>query len=166
MSAMASQITSLMIVYPTDYSGIDQRKRQSSATLAFVLGIHRSPVNSPRNGPVTRKMLPFDDVIMCLTFFQGVYNNRTSYWQNKQNPNRMLYTIIFFKQMWKWWKLLYDPRDVFFSHLGDVPWALGRPISSTTRLFLQMSIQADDRESIGARYHWSLCCEFNGTRSL
>ena len=64
MGAMASQITSLTIVYSTVYSGADQREHQSSASLAFVRGIHRSPVNSPHKWPVTRKMLPFDDVIM------------------------------------------------------------------------------------------------------
>ena len=42
MGAMASQITSLTIVYSTIYSGADQRKRQSSASLAFVKGIHRA----------------------------------------------------------------------------------------------------------------------------
>ena len=41
MSAMASQSTSLTIVYSTVYSGADQRKNQSSASLAFVRGIHR-----------------------------------------------------------------------------------------------------------------------------
>ena len=41
MSAIASQITSLTIVYSTVYSGADQRKHQSSASLAFVWGIHR-----------------------------------------------------------------------------------------------------------------------------
>ena len=41
-----------------------QRKYQSSASLAFVRGIHRGPVNSPHKWPVTRKMVPFDDVIM------------------------------------------------------------------------------------------------------
>ena len=66
MSTMASQITSLTIVYSTVYSGADQRKHQSSASLAFVLGIHRWPVNSLHKGPVTRKMFPFDDVIMHL----------------------------------------------------------------------------------------------------
>ena len=64
MSAMASQITSLTIVYPTFYSGVDQRKHQSSASLAFVRGIHRWPVNSPHKGAVTRRIFPFDDVIM------------------------------------------------------------------------------------------------------
>ena len=64
MSAMASQITSVAIVYSTVYSSADQRKHQSAASLAFVWGIHRWPVNSPHKEPVTRKMFPFDDVIM------------------------------------------------------------------------------------------------------
>ena len=46
------------------YSGTDQIKHQRCASLAFVRGIHRWPVNSPHKGPVTRKMFPFDDVIM------------------------------------------------------------------------------------------------------
>ena len=59
MSTMAPQIASLTIVY----SGVDQ----SSASLAFVRGIHRWPVNSPHKGPVTQKMFPFDDVMMSNT---------------------------------------------------------------------------------------------------
>ena len=64
MGAIASQITSLTIVYSTIYSDADKRKHQSPTSLAFVRGIHRGPVNSPHKWPVTRKMLPFDDVIM------------------------------------------------------------------------------------------------------
>ena len=64
MGTIASQITSLTIVYSTVYSEADQRKHQSSASLTFVRGIHRGPVNSPHQWPVTRKMFPFDDVIM------------------------------------------------------------------------------------------------------
>ena len=60
MSAIASQITCLTSVY----SGADQRKHQSPTSLAFVRGIHQSLVNSPHKGPLTRKMFPFDDVIM------------------------------------------------------------------------------------------------------
>ena len=66
MGVLASQLTSLTIAYSTVYSGADQRKHQSSATLAFVRRIHRSPVNSPYKGPVTRKIFPFHDVIMIL----------------------------------------------------------------------------------------------------
>ena len=72
MSTIASQITSLTIVYSTIYSGADQSKHQSSASLAFVWGIHRGPVNSPHKLPVTRKMFPFDDVIMI--------------WSNDESP--------------------------------------------------------------------------------
>ena len=57
MGAMASQITRLTIVYSTVYSGVDQRKHQSSTKL------HRWQVNYPHKGLVTRKMFPFDDVI-------------------------------------------------------------------------------------------------------
>ena len=71
MGTMASQITSLTIVYSAVYSGADQRKHQSSASLAFVRGIpwefqgiHRGPVNSLHKCPVMQKMFPFDDVIM------------------------------------------------------------------------------------------------------
>ena len=64
MGTIAYQITSLPIVYSTVYSDADQRKYQSSASLAFVRGIHRSPVNSPHKRPVTRKMFPFADVII------------------------------------------------------------------------------------------------------
>ena len=41
MTTLASQITSLTVVYSIAYSGVDQRKHQSSASLAFVRGIHR-----------------------------------------------------------------------------------------------------------------------------
>ena len=70
IGAIASQITSLTIVYSTVYSGADQNKHQSPASLAFVWGIHRGPVNSPHKGPVTRNMFPFDDVIMCVSNLQ------------------------------------------------------------------------------------------------
>ena len=80
MGAMASQITSLAIVYATVYSGTDQRKQQSSASLAFVRGIHRGPVNSLHKWPVTGKMSPFGDVIMncawrcACTQPEGIYH--------------------------------------------------------------------------------------------
>ena len=61
MGEIASQITS------------DQRKHQSSASLAFVWGIHRWPVNSPHKWAVMRKMFPFDDVIMCWSVHVSEY---------------------------------------------------------------------------------------------
>ena len=79
MSLLASQITSLTIVYSPVCSGTDLRKHQSSASLAFVRGIHRGPVNSPHKWPVTRKIFSFDDVIMEYT--KNEYNH------NKTNNN-------------------------------------------------------------------------------
>ena len=64
MGAIASQITNFTIVYSTVHSGADQRKHQSSTSPALVRGIHWWPVDSPHKWPVTRKMFPFDDVIM------------------------------------------------------------------------------------------------------
>ena len=68
MGTMMYQITSLTIVYSIAYSGADHRKHQSSASLAFVQGIHRWPVNSLHKGPVMRKMFPFDDIIMSCEY--------------------------------------------------------------------------------------------------
>ena len=64
MVTMTSKITSLTIVYSIVYSKADQSKHQSPASLAFVRGIHRWPMNSPHKGPVTQRMFPFDYVIM------------------------------------------------------------------------------------------------------
>ena len=86
MGTMASQITSLTIVFATVYSDADQRKHQSFASLAFVRGIHRGPVNSPHKWPVTRKMFPFDDVIMNHTYISVI----------KQFRNFVLSTAVSF----------------------------------------------------------------------
>ena len=65
MSTIASHITSVSIVYLIVCSDPDQGKHQSSASLAFVRGMHQWPVNSRHKRPVTRKMCPFGDVIMA-----------------------------------------------------------------------------------------------------
>ena len=75
MGMMASQITSLMIVYSTIYSDADQRKHQSSEPLAFVWGIHQGLVNSPHKWPVTWKMFPFDDIIMTTVIMVVILNS-------------------------------------------------------------------------------------------
>ena len=59
MGAMAPQIASLTIVYWTVYSGVNQRKHQSSASLAFLRGSHRGPVNSPHKWPVYKRGIYF-----------------------------------------------------------------------------------------------------------
>ena len=92
MSMMASQITSLMIVYSTIYSGADQRNHQSSMSLAFVRGIHRWPMNSLHKGPVTQKMFPFDDVIMT---------QHCDYWCCTRPKTSSVATVLI-KYSWYW----------------------------------------------------------------
>ena len=82
MGAIAYQITSLTIVYSAVYSDADQRKHQSSVSLAFVWGIHRGPVNSPHKWPVTRKMVPFDDVIMIEQTAPVKWDDLTPMWDH------------------------------------------------------------------------------------
>ena len=68
MITMASQITSLTIVYSTVCSGADIKQHQGSALLAVVREIHRWPANSLHKGQITRKMFLFDDVIMKIAW--------------------------------------------------------------------------------------------------
>ena len=68
MGAIESQITSITIVYSFVYSDAYQRKHQSPASLAFVWGNHRGLLNSQHKWSVTRKMFPFDDVIMVVIY--------------------------------------------------------------------------------------------------
>ena len=122
MSAKASQITSLSIVCPNAHSGADQRKNhsradqrkhQSSASLAFVRGIHRWPVNSPHNGPVTRKMFPFDDVIM--RWSDGIFLNAR-------------YREIFRHFLWSWW------HHVCAVYITDILQKMRNTLNSPQRL--------------------------------
>ena len=75
MSTMASKITSLTIIYATVYSGADEKK---TSTLR-VTGL--SPVTGqfPAQGPVTRKMFPFDDVIMHWHFGASIGDKRPTH---------------------------------------------------------------------------------------
>ena len=67
MGVMESQINSLTIVYSKLFRCRSKKTPKLCVTgpWPFVRGIHRSPVNSTHKGPVTRKMFPFDDVIVC-----------------------------------------------------------------------------------------------------
>ena len=103
MGTVASQITNLTIVYSTVYSGADQRKHQSSASLAFVRWIHRWPVNSPHKWPVTRKKFPFDDVIVlwqCSRCLNSLHNEcvkfYASQWETALLCNDVSHWLVLF----------------------------------------------------------------------
>ena len=70
MSATVYKITGVSMVCSAVCSRADLRKHQSSASLAFMRGNHRCPVDSPHKSPVTRKNFPFDDVIMVSQRFK------------------------------------------------------------------------------------------------
>ena len=94
---MVTQITSLTSAYSTAYSCANQRKHQSSASVAFVRGIHRWQVNSSYKWPVTRKMFPFDDVIVALWIFGssfGGYFNGPQHFSVEQWCQRQIYFIL------------------------------------------------------------------------
>ena len=102
MGAMTSQITSLTIVYTTVYSDADQRKHQSSVSLAFVRGIHRGRVNSPHKWPVTWKMFPFHDVIMYIE----------QYWKITKPNKAHIQGNAFENVIWKMEPFMFQPRCV------------------------------------------------------
>ena len=74
------------------------KKHQSSASQAFVRGIHRWPVNSPHKRPVTRKMFPFDDVIMLSRTCQFVKykyaSQKNCHCHIKPSPIHQMWTFI------------------------------------------------------------------------
>ena len=119
MGAMASQITSLTVVYSTVYSDADQRKHQSSASLGFVCGIHRWPVNSPHKWPVRRKLFPFDDVIMfhsTLLILKKILTLWSWFWAEEASKDIKTFYLFskYISYKWNTRKLL-----VKMSHLFD-----------------------------------------------
>ena len=94
---MASQITGVLVVYSIVCSDADQRKHQSSASLAFVGGIRRWSVTAPHKGPPTRKMFPFDDVIMhkkCHKVRADIFPRAPSIWTCHIIHNAILFINI------------------------------------------------------------------------
>ena len=87
--------TTLMIVYSTICSFPNQRRHQSSASLAFVRGIHWWPVNSPHKGPVMWKIFPFDDVIILTasTSYKTCSNNLCFSPNDLQWPSKRIWWL-------------------------------------------------------------------------
>ena len=93
ISVMVSQITSVSIVYSTVCSGANQRKHQSSASLALVREIHWWPANSPHKRPVTRKIFPLNDVIMYLEEQASCYWYRVNSKVYKHHPSVVCFMV-------------------------------------------------------------------------
>ena len=130
MGTMMSQITSLTIVYSIIYSGADQRKHQSSTSLAFVQGIHRRPVNSLHKWPVTRKMFPFDDVIMwnpnLMAMSFHFYILHSHMWNNILHMSHTTFWgNLFSKHVWKqktfWWVMRVLIEKLLVTWFTEIP---------------------------------------------
>ena len=110
MITMASQITSLTVAYSTVYSDADQRKHQRSASPAFVWGIHRGSVNSPHSWPVTRKIFPFDDVIMRICLHATLTLYVWLFFSFIQTSTACFMLGINFQQNSGFWRQLFSPK--------------------------------------------------------
>ena len=165
MGAIASQITSLTIVHSTVYSDTDQRKHQSSASLAFVRGIHRGPVNSPHKWPVTRKMFPFDDVIMFLNTDSGGINIFVCKCNIQNVLTRHGQKISYSTDGFVFLKNIFETENVWPRlHYNDVIMsAMASQITSLTIVYSTVYSGAD-QTSIKAPRHWPLQGEFTGDR--
>ena len=121
MNMMASQITSLPVVYSTVYPGADQRKHQRPALLAFVRGIHRWPVNSPHKGPVTWKMIPFDDVIMEIALYKRPpYQIRYSETELWNAETIVLHLAIIYEELRIFTNRAVSPASIFVNRFWPI----------------------------------------------
>ena len=112
--------TAQLVCSITETSLWARRKHQSSASLAFVWGIHRWPVNSPHKWPVTRKRFPFDDVIMGYTMISFTFlDHETCSRASKLHSNGRINPInhpwmcfIHTTVNHNWWKEILPIHDV------------------------------------------------------
>ena len=157
MDVIASQITSLTIVYSTFYQDADQRKHKSSTSLAFVRGLHRGLVNSPHKGPATWEMFPFDDVTMSiiseymsLIKFMSTTCDTAIWWTlitlrlQEYTTHCRLYFIAFFNQIFK--------QYVFMGHIDN---------TSALMQVMACCIQWLHNERDGISNHWRFDCVLN-----
>ena len=86
MDTVGSQITSLTIVYSTVYSGADQRKHQSSASLAFVWG--NSPVTGQRAGNAEKVSIWWRHHVA--EYATGPWNKMSYWWNRNHLPHQRL----------------------------------------------------------------------------
>ena len=151
MGTMVFQIPGVSIVCSTVCSGADQRKYQSSAPLAFVRWIHQCPVDSPHKGPVTRKMFPFDDVIMPHTV---IVFTHALLWKHNE---RHLQIPVYMPENWMNAKYF---QVISLRNLVPLQWRYNERngVSSLRRLgcLFLMFVQAHIKENMKALRHWPL----------
>ena len=148
MITIASQITSLTVVYSTVYSDADQRKHQSSASLAFVWGIHRD-----RWIPRTKGQL------------RGKYFHlMTSSWSKiRFIIVRSLFELcLFFIIRSEWYFQIID----WATQNNDVTWASWCVKSPAIQQFVKPFVQTCITENIKASHYCPLRRESTGRRLI
>ena len=110
MGAMASQVTSVPIVYSTVGPGAEQRIHQSSASLAFVWGIHRWPVNSPHKRPAENVSIWWRHLDLLLEHVAIVCQIYVPTWDILQGSSRLRDWL----SLWRW--------VPWINHLPPVCW--------------------------------------------
>ena len=109
MSAMASQITSVFIVYPTLCLGADQRKKSKPRVTGLFAGSSQVTDEFATQRPVTRKMFPFDDVIMMYSISAVLSISRCNFYSNSWQRTPMAprcgvhYDVIKWKHFPHYW---------------------------------------------------------------
>ena len=165
MGAIASQITSLTIVYSTVYSDADERKHQSSASLAFVWGIHRGRVNSPHKWTVTRKMFPFDDVIMICTVLVPYTGMQVNLFIVPDNTDKLTTGTVSLQKTSQACLLGSHRHCKLATNITVIPWwAQWRLKSPAFRVFAEPFVQAQIKDNIKALRRWPLWGESTGDR--
>ena len=146
MGTVGSQITSLTIVYSTVYSDADQRKHQSSASLAFVQGIHRGPVNSPHKWPVTRKIFHENDSRLHSGWLKQYTCGRP-----RTSPGR--YSRIWLCSAWE----EYLDNKVHGTYIGPTRGRQdpGGPHVGPMNLDIRVALSPSDYQNKTAASHWS-----------
>ena len=93
MSMIASQIISLAMVYSTVYSDSDQRKHQSTTSLAFVRGIHRDRWIPRTKGQLRGKCFHLMTSSWYICISKILLLQRIAKSSNSNSPHIVLYTL-------------------------------------------------------------------------
>ena len=123
MSTMASEITSLTLVYSTVYSRRRSKKTSKLRVTGLCVGNSPVTVNSSHKGPVTRKMFPFDDVIMtCCSFIISVCALKWAFFSNSKSNHTICNSMTSSRYViWpkctqmKIYQFQLSPSSVYFS---------------------------------------------------
>ena len=129
MNPMAAQIISLIIVYSSVHSGADQRNHQSSASLAFVWGVQRWPVNSPHKSPVTRQCF---HLMTSWFLYINIGRNTGCYKRNQPTTHRDIPSNELSDTHNKNYKRLYD-KTLSFTTSMVIFWKTNCWISANQR---------------------------------